>query len=195
LAQYYFTVASLPQLFFDSEVYPAVDSFLLTCSDNLNRRDLNLVKIAAGLGTPAEPIEDEPEDDAIKNRFLERWQAWNLSLSADIAVLRAQALGQELEHYQATERVFGTETVAREACNQENPLLAEEVIERARWSFLEEMEVGHYFDTQKILIYLYRLVILTRKAGFTVEKGTESFHSIYSEISNGKIGEIPEKTQ
>ena len=46
------------------------------------------------------------------------------------------------------------------------------------------MESGHYFDIDKILIYLLRLQILQRKALFDDQKGRELFDKIYAEIIN-----------
>jgi hypothetical protein len=47
---------------------------------------------------------------------------------------------------------------------------------------LDELESGHYFDIDKILVYALRLQILERKALFDEQKGREMFDKVYTEI-------------
>jgi hypothetical protein len=124
--------------------------------------------------------------------LLQEWFDWNLSLRVELAILRAQRAGTNIEEYQGAEKISGTEEIAREAFNQESPLAAEEVLERARWAVLEELEVGHYFDLQKLLVYGLKISILERKSQFDMDSGLENFNRIYGAITEAKIGEQPE---
>jgi hypothetical protein len=90
--------------------------------------------------------------------------------------------------------IITAQQLAREAFSQESPLQAEELLNRARWNFLDDLEVGHYFDIEMILVYALRLQILERKALFDEEKGREMFDKIYAEVTspiyaNGSGGE------
>ena len=188
MAQYYFTVASLPQLFYDSDSFLTIEAFLAICDEQVNRRELAIINSA---------FQAEKSGDlstSLRNKVIGRWIRWNAGLRADLAEMRAQSLGRDFIRDRAVEYITGTEPVAREAFNQESPLEAEEVIERARWGFLDDLEVGHHFDVEKLLVYLYRLIVLTRRADFAVERGTERFRFAYNEIGKDKIGENPEKT-
>ena len=151
------------------------------CAENLSVSDLNaLMRI------------DEVDDQTPSGGRLKRWFDWNLSLRVELAIFRAQKLGQDIDGDQGVEKVSGTEEIAREAFNQESPLTGEEVLERARWGILEELEVGHYFDLQKLMVYGLKISILERKAQFDIDSGLENFKRIYSAVTDAKIGEQPE---
>ncbi len=59
---------------------------------------------------------------------------------------------------------------------------AEEYLNRERWIFLEELEVGHFFDLEKLIVYSIRLQLLERKKFFSMEKGKEHFLEMYEQI-------------
>jgi hypothetical protein len=84
--------------------------------------------------------------------------------------------------------VLAPQAVAREAYAQDSPLQAEDTLNRARWGYLDELEVGHYFDIEKILVYALRLQVLARKALFDADRGRELFDKVYSEIISS-VGE------
>ena len=141
------------------------------------------------------PASEYPIDDNVSAmKELRYWQRWDLSLRSDLAVLRAQALGWEIEPYQETPRELKTFEVAREAMVQSSPYEAEEILDRARWEFLDQLEVGHYFDIEKLLVYLLKIRILERRARFTDNKGTESFEKTYNRIA-ADLGEALEIEQ
>jgi hypothetical protein len=97
--------------------------------------------------------------------------------------LRAKNRSREAQPYLVDSPVLlAPQAIAREAFAQESPLQAEDTLNRARWRYLDELEVGHYFDIDKILVYALRLQILARKALFEAEKGREMFEKVYSEI-------------
>ena len=181
MGQYYYAVSSLPHLSFESEVYPSREEFMQLCAENLSASDLKILKYMDELG-----------GDAAGSGLLKQWFEWNLSLRFELATLRAQKLRIDLEGSQGIGKMSGTEEVAREAFSQESPIDAEEAIERGRWGVLEELEVGHFFDLEKLLVYGMKISILERKAQFELESGLANFKSIYSAVTEGKIGEQPE---
>ena len=181
MGQYYYAVSSLPHLYFDSETYPSTEEFFQLCCENLSEADLNIFKEIY-----------QADSGETGNGFLRRWFSWNRSLRFELAVLRAQNLGMDFDGYQGIDKMTGTEELAREAYNQESPLTSEEVLERGRWGFLDELEVGHFFDLQKLLVYGLKLSILERKSRFNIDKGLENFKRIYGAVTEGKIGEQPE---
>ena len=189
MAQYYYAVTSLPQLLYESEHYSPVDEFLDLCRENRSAGDLRAVLEAERLARS-----DSWDTHGKGAAILEGWNRWNRSLRADLAVLRSQALGREPEQLPEVERLIGTEEIARETFSQESPLTAEETIERRRWALLDEMEVGHYFDLQKLIVYMLRLTILERKAQFSTDSGLVNFTIIYETITKEQIGDEPEST-
>jgi len=100
-------------------------------------------------------------------------------------MLRGKKKGVETEAYLiGSPGIITAQQIAREAFVQESPLQAEDTLNRARWSYLDDLEVGHYFDIEKILVYALRLQILERKALFDEEKGREMFEKIYAEVTS-----------
>ena len=83
-------------------------------------------------------------------------------------------LGQE----NAGADVVMCENLAREAFGQADPAVAEESMNRARWQFLESLELGHAFDLQRLLIYSIKLQLLERKNAMTTAKGEERFQAM-----------------
>ncbi len=188
MSQYYYAVTSLPLLFLESEYYPSMDEFLGICRENLGVGDQRVIEEAFSM------LDDGYQSSEGRSAILFKdWIDWNRSLRADLAFLRAQSLGWDLEQHKSIDRAIGTEEVAREIYNQDSPLAAEEMLERYRWAMLDELEVGHYFDLRKLIVYMIRISILSRRALFTQESGVENFSRIYGTISEGKIGNNPEK--
>ena len=112
-----------------------------------------------------------------------RWKSWESSLRNELVKLRTATLGVEAGKYLKNAEI-NTEApgVARNAFKLESALASEEIINKARWDFLDELEVGHYFDLEKIIVYSLRLQILERKKMFTVENGDKNFQINYENI-------------
>jgi hypothetical protein len=176
LAHYYYLVASFPLLFYDTERITSHQEFLDLCRQHLIPRHYQLLRHAStsDLG-PTSP----------SCRILDLWRKWETALRNELVTLRGKKKGVETEAYLVdSPGIITAQQLAGEAFGQESPLQAEELLNRARWSYLDELEVGHYFDIEKILVYALRLQILERKALFDEEKGREMFEKIYAEVTS-----------
>ncbi len=174
MAQYYYLAASLPMLFYDSESFPSREDFLVTCRQHISPRHYRLL-----VSTSTTDLQATVPSCST----LDLWRQWEISLRNELVRLRAKNLGREAQTYLVdSPGVLAPQAVAREAFAQESPLQAEDTLNRARWSYLDELEVGHYFDIEKILVYSLRLQILARKALFDEDRGREMFDKVYSEI-------------
>jgi hypothetical protein len=182
LGQYYYAVTSLPQLFFESDNYPPMDEFLNLCRENLTGRDQRAIEDAYVM-----LAEDDLRRGTEAEVLFKEWIDWNLSLRVELASLRAQTLRWDSEELQDIERIIGTEEAAREIYTQDTPLAAEDLLERYRWAKLDALEVGHYFDLKKLIVYMIRLSILTRRAQFARDVGEENFSRMYETIRRTKI--------
>jgi len=58
-----------------------------------------------------------------------------------------------------------------------NPLEIEKRLMRAQWDFLEEQEIGHFFDLDFLIIYYLKLQILERMFSFNKEKGQQNLEA------------------
>lgn len=173
--RYFYTLSSLPLLRFETEKPLPLDEFLRLCRTEVGERDYPVL-----LSASIHPIGlDEPADGTLK-----RWWNWERTLRNELVRLRAPRKGLEVERFlKPADWQVGPADIAREALARETPLEVEEVLDRARWSFLGELEVGHFFDLGRLIVYFLRLQILHRRAFFNREEGTSRFQTIYSRIT------------
>ena len=175
MAKYYYTVASLPLLFYEEDLSIDIEQFISICEREISGENIELLRAASAGATPAEES-TEPT--------YRQWSAWERQLRFEIAKIRAQSLGKELSIEEPEDVAYETARIAREASVQDSPLQAEFFLTRARWDFLDSLEIGHYFDMDKLVIYALKLRLLTRKALFKQELGEEKFQQIYNKIAS-----------
>ncbi len=172
--QYYYAVSSLPFLDFESAPLLTLSEFMDICRSTLTEKDFEVISSLHLNGLKG-------SDFSLS--VLTKWVSWEGTLRNEIAKLRADSLDMEAEPYlYAVESNTEAPGYAGIAYKLDSPLLAEESIDRARWQFLDELESGHYFDLEKLIVYLLRLKILERRTMFTIEKGNENFQKIYENI-------------
>jgi hypothetical protein len=174
LAQYYYLIASLPLLFYDSESTPSREDFLVTCRQHISSRHYSLLVSASTT---------DLQSSVPSCRTLDLWRQWEIALRNELVRLRAKKRGRQAEPYLIeSPGVLAPQAVARDAFAQDSPLQAEDILNRGRWMYLDELEAGHYFDIDRILVYALRLQLLARKSLFDAEMGRQMFDKVYSEI-------------
>lgn len=172
MRQYYYVIATLPLLSFEDSPPFEMEDLYYSCRDNIREDDLELIQ----------SVSLEPRDDR-GFEVLRQWYIWEGSLRNELVKLRSQKLGEESDRYlREGEIVPGIPETAREAFSQESPLEGENLLDRARWQKLEELEVGHYFDLAKLVVYTLKLQLLKRRSFFREELGGEMFAATYGHI-------------
>ncbi len=68
--------------------------------------------------------------------------------------------------------------------SEADPLQAEINLARLRWSMLDQLEAGHYFDLEFLIAFYLKLQILERLSVFDKQKGTEMFDAV-CEVKHG----------
>ncbi|MDA3939405.1 MAG: DUF2764 family protein [Spirochaetia bacterium] len=172
--QYYYTVSSLPFLNIESDSVISFDEFNAICKSTLIDKDfavLNSISLTnlndMNTGIP----------------IVEKWISWEGTLRNELARLRAVSLGVESGSYTLeVESNSVAPAIAGTVYKLDSPLKAEESLDMARWQFLDELESGHFFDLEKLIVYSLRLQILERKNMFTKENGNNNFQKIYENI-------------
>ncbi len=176
--RYYYTVASLPMLFYEEDLSLSIPTLLEMSVIDLADEDYRLIENAG--------MRDLDGGDPTC-QALEAWRAWEGTLRNELVKVRAQTKGYEAEKYvREGPEAFGVERVAREAAGDSSPLAGEDTLNRARWAFLDDLETGHHFDMEKLVVYFLKLQLLERKALFNTEKGTEKFEELIGNLSNGQ---------
>ena len=183
MSQYYFLVASLPLLSYEQPDAADPDAFLGMLGEHLTEHDLAVV---AGARLDA-PIADA----AFQNQTIRAWERYERGLRNALVRLRAPGRSADPSQYVRADQ-SGSEgndaswvaDAAREALGHESPLGAEHALNRARWSFLDEIEVGHYFDLHRVIVYYLKLQILARRRLFDRSAGEAAFVRINETIMN-----------
>ncbi len=174
MAQYYYTVASLPMLSYEHE--PPIDTqyFLDSCINTVNAEDYRILCSA-----------DLVPNDAAEDSILILWTSWEKTLRNELVKMRSASTGLDAESYiRENNYSTGAYDAAREAYNSANPLLGEDVLNKARWAFLDNLEVGHYFDLSRLIIYYLKLQLLQRRQLLKPEVGKKKYSELYNQITD-----------
>lgn len=191
MPQYYFTVASLPLLTLDSDTALTPDEFLAVCGRELTPRDYERI-VAARRAYDLVHHGEEAAGSPSQLRTVFQYLRAERSLRVELARLRAPQVGWGAEKTEAVPADAASAQIARDAMNQDSPLAAEAVLDRARWRRLDDLEIGHYFDIEKLAVYLYRLLLLRRRAKIGEERGREQFQRTYDALVENQIREKSE---
>lgn len=173
--EYYYFAASLPLLDFDSKPIMNLGSFLSECQRLLAPEDFLLVEKALTL--------PRVEENA-GHCFVEAWHSFERAFSNELVYFRAGRLHKDPNEYIKGERAFSAHLadIIQQAMKMTDLLMAEKMIDKVRWSFLDELLTGHYFDIEMIIGYALKLQILERHQLFSSSLGEERFKQ-YQQIS------------
>lgn len=172
---YYFLVASLPSLEFNSKPSILVEEFLQRAGSQLSQSDLaSIENIFSGDHL-------RPEKPA---GLLKQWAEFNQGLSNEIAWFRAGELNKDPQKYLRGERGADPRQVdvIAKAAEAADPLAAEKTIDRARWQYLDDLGQGHFFEFENVVIYALKLRMLDRYRVIDSPKGGEIFRE-YTKIN------------
>ena len=158
--KYYYLVASLPTLKFKGELPFSPEEFLEECRKWFTPEDLERI-LSADIQCP--------EGVCTRTELLKEWSIFDGEIR--------EALASAREEKKKGEEAKETD-IARDIMAQETPLAMEERLERIRWEFLKEKEVGYFFDLNSLVIYYLQLQILSRLGKFDKDKGESYFYKI-----------------
>lgn len=174
MSQYYFAVASLPALKSGDKSPITWERFDDLARTALTSEDL-VVYEKALLGNPSDT----------DNEFLSRWFTWEKEFKKELARLRLARGGFENPTaLPETQGVYTFGETVKSLMAKENPLEAEYLLDSLRWSFLDELSFGHYFDLETLLAYSLKLQILVRQENFDKIRGQQNYDRMYTRIVN-----------
>ena len=95
---------------------------------------------------------------------LKKLQAFEVALRNDLVKIRASRKHTDPLKYlrQGDFSELSLQHTAASAYRNPSPLEGEKILDLERWRKLEELAAGHYFDTDSLLIYAQKLLILER---------------------------------
>jgi len=150
-----YLLASLPMLQFQGQVPFSFEEFLRRCDGLIGEKDIAFLRRASGPqgceGAQAIPV-------------LKRWHSFECGLRNELAKVRAQKKGLDAHQYirQDGGADFSVVSVVRRALKTVSPIEAEKMLDEARWHYLDELALGHYFDQEILFTYALKLLINIR---------------------------------
>jgi hypothetical protein len=89
--------------------------------------------------------------------------------------MRAQRMGTDPARHLRAETIDPEAArAARMAMETESPREADELLDRARWRWLNEFEALHFFDLERLVIHALKLQLLERRWQFNKEAGRKA---------------------
>ena len=155
-SKYYYFISSLPTLSFGSKPPLTVKKFLEDCENLLSEEDY---------GDILKAFQDNVEDLQAGNATLKKWQHFIKSFRTEAVWSRVS----HVEHKNPLDYIRGGRTsnslivyFLAEAAKAPDPLSAEKILDEAKWNYLDEISIHHYFDFDLLVIYALKLKILAR---------------------------------
>ncbi|AJA89941.1 hypothetical protein OY14_00460 [Borreliella chilensis] len=168
LDSYYYVLSSLPYIDLKSPKNYSVSDFLNNVEISLSKKDFNFLK---GLL--------EFKVDKGKSRVVDLFFDFEDTIRYTLAALRAEKLGLSKDFY--LESVYFSSyylIILRNICLKESSFEIELDLDLLKWQFLTNLEVGHEFDFEKIIIYFLKLRLFLRHNLFKEKLGIQNFDSI-----------------
>lgn len=178
-SSYYYFVASLPLLFFDGKMPLTIEAFREDCRRLLTEKDYALME---QLWAPDEtlPVPVPVPGTGTGNRVLDAWLHFDRGFRNELAWHRADHLNKDPFKYLRGARTLvssGVEDIQR-ALKMDDLREAEKILSKARWQFLDELGMGHYYDFESVFIYYLKLEILKRHQEYGSPEGRNRLQEI-----------------
>ena len=171
--QYYYIITSLPYLSLSEELPIRKDDFLADCKKYLKKTDFDILESVSLF---------DAEENKVPLDVIRRFFRWERGIRNALVRLRAESLGLEPDEFIRDEIVDHFQALlAEKAFNADSPLMAEEILNKARWRYLDELEFEHYFDIGRLAIFSIKLQTLERISSFDAVKGREIMNAVVSQ--------------
>ncbi|MCM8756416.1 MAG: DUF2764 domain-containing protein [Candidatus Omnitrophica bacterium] len=158
--KFYYLAAQLPLLKFAHPPFLTKEDFFSELKKWLTPKELAILNNA------------EINDFSIREgapKLLVNYKKFERELRERIAYFR-RARKNNLEYSLSGE--------LKDILTRENPLEVEKKLLYLRWKFVEELEIGHYFDLEFFIVYFLKLQILYKFFTFNKDEGMRKFKSL-----------------
>lgn len=156
MAGYYvYLLSSLSMLHFGARPPFSFGKFLEVCRCFVPEGDVVLLKRAA---------EKPPYTYKGQQPALKRWFVFDTALRNELVKVRAVRRHADAAQYLRPDGYAGPSLAHTALSAHRAPSLldAEKILDEARWSALDEIAAGHYFDLDALIVYALKLLILER---------------------------------
>ncbi|MFA5144874.1 MAG: hypothetical protein WC723_02570 [Candidatus Omnitrophota bacterium] len=155
-SEYIYLIAQLPWLSFGAKPPLSFDKFLALSRQFISEKDADLLSSL--------PQSQDYAGGEKRNSALRQWVDFDTALRNDLVRIRSSRKHVDPSAYLRAGGMQdpGLMHVAAAAQRNPSPLEAERLLDETRWSALDELEAGHFFDLEILVIYAYKLMILIR---------------------------------
>jgi len=152
---YIYLISSLPMLHFGNSLPFSTDKFFKIASGLIPDEDLELLKSSCSLDVCFYQG---------RRGVLKKWCSFNIALNNELVKVRALRKHIDPARYLRPDGYidYGLAHIALASYRNPSLIEAEKTLDQARWNFLDELLLGHYFDLEVLLVYLQKLRILER---------------------------------
>jgi hypothetical protein len=172
---YYYFVAQLPSLVYGQEPPMSSAHFQDLARGQLSEADGAL--LGELVLDPAYSGSSAADCD-----FVEKWRDWEQTLRLNLARFRALRIKREGTADPPPVPADAAGAAQQALAASESPLEAEALLNRARWSAIEQFQGISYFDRNTVFAYFLKLLIMERSASFKAETGFAEYKSLYASI-------------
>lgn len=175
----YYLMAQLPSLDAVGDNMPipiTEERFLELCQRFLSKKAKNEVENLS-LTPSVHPLPSS-------SRLINAWNEGERKLRLVLAKIRADKMNKSYD-VDISDIPTATVNVAGEAVEIDNPLEAENFLNRYRLEFLESLRPADGFSTEAVFYYGLKLKLILRIRQFSVDAGRSAYKNIYTSIING----------
>jgi len=155
-AYYTYLISSLPTLNLANKMPFSPQEFFMKCQDLIPETELEILRLLC--------YQDAHCLNNVSGNTLEQWKNFEVALRNELA--RSRAARKKIDPLKFIRLPDFPEArishVALAAYRSTSILEAEKILDQARWDFLENLNFGHYFDFDYLIIYTLKLKILER---------------------------------
>ena len=175
--QYFALKASLPYLKFGEAPVLSHERFMEYCGAFLGRKELEYLQNLS-LQDPGK----EPEKGSAEAKF----HSFETALRNALVTFRAKKKGRKadifLRENSGSEADRDMSNLINLLQNASDALEREKILDNARWTFLDEMELGHYADLDALSIYCRKLLILEKWTQYQKEQAGKNLEETVSTV-------------
>lgn len=154
---YVYLLSSLPMLQFGSRPPFSFNKFIDICAPQMPEDEAAIVSELPKVSSSTSIGKQSPI-------ILKRWYGFEIALRNELVRIRAARKRVDPASYLRQENFSDPALEHLSLAAYRNPSLleGEKLLDEARWQFLSDLEQGHYFDFEALLVYALKLLILLR---------------------------------
>jgi len=176
---YYYLISSLPAIILGEKPYYSSEEFMKLCSIWIRNSDVEkLSKLTLNL-----------EDTNTDNNFARDWYKYEKILRNSSVKNRAPKLNKDpLPYLKPEDKIYtDIERKVQDSFSSATPLEKEMALDKLRWEIIDFLEIGHFFDLEKLCAYKLRLLICEKWVARKKETGQKNLDIVLDSLYQAKI--------